>query len=227
MTRPAPILVFDVNETLLDLTTLEPLFESLFGERRAMRDWFAELVSYAQTLTLAGYYRPFNEVAAATLRLRGEVAGVAISRADCQALGAALTAMPAVDDAAPALARLRAAGFRLVTLTNSPLAPTPTPLERAGLAGYFEQHFSVDGVACFKPAPACYQQVADALGVPTGSLCLVACHVWDTLGAQAAGCQGAFFQRPGNAVLSLDGVPAPTYEANDLGALATQLGCAD
>ena len=227
MTRAAPILVFDVNETLLDLTTLEPLFESLFGERRAMREWFAELVSYAQTLTLAGYYRPFNEVAAAALRLRGEVAGVSITQADCQALGAAVGAMPAVDDAAPALARLRAAGYRLVTLTNSPPAPAPTPLERAGLAGYFEQHFSVDRVQCFKPAPACYHTVADALSVPAESLCLVACHVWDTLGAQAAGCQGAFIKRPGNAVLSLDGVPAPTFVADDLGALATQLGCPD
>lgn len=35
--RAAPILVFDVNETLLDLETLEPLFQRLFGDRLAMR----------------------------------------------------------------------------------------------------------------------------------------------------------------------------------------------
>jgi 2-haloacid dehalogenase len=30
-------IVFDVNETLLDLQTMEPIFERLFGEKSAMR----------------------------------------------------------------------------------------------------------------------------------------------------------------------------------------------
>jgi 2-haloacid dehalogenase len=28
-----PLIVFDVNETLLDLETMEPIFERIFGER--------------------------------------------------------------------------------------------------------------------------------------------------------------------------------------------------
>jgi 2-haloacid dehalogenase len=36
--------VFDVNETLLDLQTIEPTFERIFGERSAMRLWFANLI---------------------------------------------------------------------------------------------------------------------------------------------------------------------------------------
>jgi len=225
MTRPAPILVFDVNETLLDLTTLEPVFEALFGERRAMRDWFAELILYAQTLTVTGQYRPFNELAAAVLRMRGEILGVEISAGDVQSLAGAISSMPAVGDVAPALERFRAAGFRLVTLTNSPLADSPTPLERTGIAGFFEAHFSVDAVSRFKPAPVCYHQVAETLGAPTRDLCLVACHVWDTIGAQAVGCQGAFVRRPGNATISLYGLPEPDFVADDLGMLATRMGC--
>ncbi len=225
MPSPAPILVFDVNETLLDLTTLEPIFERLFGERRAMRDWFAELILYSQTLTLTGRYRPFSELAAAVLRMRGEIVGVGISDADVQTLAEAIGAMPAVADVTPALERFRASGFRLVTLTNSPPAGSPTSLERAGIAGFFEDHFSVDAVSRFKPAPECYRQVADALGAPITDLCLVACHVWDTIGAQAVGCQGAFVRRPGNAVMTLPGLPAPDFVADDLGALATRMGC--
>ena len=37
------ILIFDVNETLLDLTSLEPFFARVFGEARVMREWFAQL----------------------------------------------------------------------------------------------------------------------------------------------------------------------------------------
>lgn len=42
------IIVFDVNETLLDLTTLEPVFDRLFGSPTVMREWFAQLILYAE-----------------------------------------------------------------------------------------------------------------------------------------------------------------------------------
>jgi 2-haloacid dehalogenase len=32
-----PLIVFDVNETLLDLETMEPTFQRTFGEKSAMR----------------------------------------------------------------------------------------------------------------------------------------------------------------------------------------------
>ena len=58
------IIVFDVNETLLDLTTLEPLFERLFGKASMMREWFAQLILYSEALTLSGIYVPFGDLAA-------------------------------------------------------------------------------------------------------------------------------------------------------------------
>ena len=56
----APVLVFDVNETLLDLTVLEPFFQRVFGSPSVMRQWFAELILYSQAVTLSGAYVPFS-----------------------------------------------------------------------------------------------------------------------------------------------------------------------
>ena len=53
------VLVFDVNETLLDIEALAPLFGDLFGDRRLLREWFAQLVMYSMTLTLAENYVSF------------------------------------------------------------------------------------------------------------------------------------------------------------------------
>jgi 2-haloacid dehalogenase len=39
-----PLIVFDVNETLLDLQTIEPVFQRIFGDKRAMRLWFANFI---------------------------------------------------------------------------------------------------------------------------------------------------------------------------------------
>ena len=49
-----PLIVFDVNETLLDLTTMEPTFERIFRDQGAMRLWFANLIMYSAALTVAG-----------------------------------------------------------------------------------------------------------------------------------------------------------------------------
>jgi hypothetical protein len=42
-----PLIVFDVNETLLDLQTMEPIFERIFGEKGVMRLWFANFILYS------------------------------------------------------------------------------------------------------------------------------------------------------------------------------------
>ncbi len=57
-----PLIVFDVNETLLDLTTLEPTFERIFGDKGAIRLWFANLIMYSAALTVAGCYVPFTDI---------------------------------------------------------------------------------------------------------------------------------------------------------------------
>ena len=57
-----PLIVFDVNETLLDLETMAPTFERIFGEKGAMRLWFANLILYSAALTVAGCYVPFTDI---------------------------------------------------------------------------------------------------------------------------------------------------------------------
>ncbi|MDN3501622.1 haloacid dehalogenase type II [Psychrobacter sp. 5A.1] len=214
------IIVFDVNETLLDIDTLTPLFTRVFGKQRVLREWFAQLVLYSQTMTLSGFYTPFGELAVGALQMVADIRQVTLTDDDINEFKEIMNALPAHPDAAPALTRLRDAGFRLVTLTNSASSASPTPLEKAGLSQFFEQHFSIETVGKFKPAPDTYQLVADTLAVDTSDLCLVACHLWDTIGAQAAGCRGAFLTRPYNAMLNAPNVPVPDLTASDLSTLA-------
>ncbi|MFZ3142901.1 haloacid dehalogenase type II [Psychrobacter glacincola] len=219
----APIIVFDVNETLLDIDTLTPLFTRLFGDKNRLREWFAQLVLYSQTMTLSGLYTPFGELGVGALQMTADIHAVRLTEEDVQEFKQRMSEMPAHTDAIPALTKLRDAGFRLVTLTNSAPSPSPTPLEKAGLNRFFEQNFSVASVNQFKPAAATYEMVASELLVETSELCLVACHQWDVIGAQAAGCQGAFITRPYNARLSATNVPKPDFIASDLITLAKEI----
>lgn len=222
---PAPeVLIFDVNETLLDIESLEPVFEEVFGDRRVLREWFAQLITYSMTATLAGTYVDFFTLARGVAQMVGAIHGVRVTDDDWLRIGDALRSMPAHPDVEAGLARLRERGYRLVTLTNSPpVSGAPTPLERAGLGLYVERQFSVDSFTVFKPATRLYTQVADELQVAPADCMMVAAHVWDTIGAQSAGMQGAFLARPGNAVLAVPELPQPTVVAADLVELARLL----
>ncbi len=217
------IIVFDVNETLLDITTLEPLFERLFGDPFVLREWFAQLILYSQTMTLSGLYAPFGALGVGSLRMVAAIRGITVADGDVDELKQRMGTMPAHPDVAPALTRLLDAGFRLVTLTNSASTSSPTPLELAGIGKFFERSFSVESVKKFKPAPETYCHVATELGVELSQLCLVACHLWDTIGAQAAGCQGAMVLRPHNAIMPVANVPVPNIVASNLNDLADKI----
>jgi 2-haloacid dehalogenase len=60
-------IVFDCNESILDLTTITPIFQRLFGAPDAMRLWFQELITYSQALTIADVYVPFTDIGSAVL----------------------------------------------------------------------------------------------------------------------------------------------------------------
>jgi hypothetical protein len=74
-----PLIVFDVNETLLDLESLTPTFERIFGERSALRLWFAQLILYSEALTLARAYVPFTDIGGAVLKMVATTQGISIS----------------------------------------------------------------------------------------------------------------------------------------------------
>jgi 2-haloacid dehalogenase len=224
MVAAPSVLVFDVNETLIDIESMTPLFERVFGDPQAMREWFNQLVLYSMTATLSGHYVDFFSLGQGILQMLASTHRMAITDDDVARLKHAMLTMPAHPDVADGLRALRDNGFRLVTLTNSPPNPDGhTPLEHAGLAHFFEHTFSVDTCRAFKPTPAVYRYVCEELAVAPADCMMVAAHVWDTIGAQSAGLSGALIARPGNALLPIPDLPQPAFVANDLRELAQQL----
>jgi 2-haloacid dehalogenase len=218
-----PLIVFDVNETLLDLETMTPIFERIFRERMAMRLWFANLILYSEALTLAKVYVPFTQIGGAVLQMLAAARGIEIQEADKNELTDKFSTMPPHPEVPAALQKLRAAGFRLFTLTDNLLEVQGRQLEHGGIIDLFERRFSVDipEVRRHKPAPEAYAYVERQLRVTPSELFLIASHTWDTLGAVAAGWGAALIKRPGNDVLPVG--PQPDLVGADLDDVANQL----
>src|ERR1700752_2088150 len=151
-----PLIVFDVNEMLLDLTTWEPTFERIFRDKGAMRFWFANLIMYSAALTVAGCYVPFTDIGAAVMKMLADTRGIRINDKDKKELTDKFSTMPPHPEVPAALRKLRDAGFRLFTLTDNLLEVQTRQLEHGGIVDLFERRFSADGVKHHKPSRKAY-----------------------------------------------------------------------
>lgn len=210
----APVIVFDVNETLLDLSALDPLFQRRFADAGMRRLWFAQLLQTSLLQTVLEDYRDFGVCAAAALDLLAARTGRRLDVGGREEILSGLRTLPAHPEVPGALGKLAAAGLRLATLTNSSTDMVASQLAAAGIDHCFEAVLSVDRVRRFKPARAVYDMAAQALGAASADLWLVAAHNWDTTGALAADWNAAFVQRPGMALGPLD--RTPTIVGRDL-----------
>ena len=215
------VIVFDVNETLLDLAGLDPFFEQRFGDRHVRREWFEQMLRSAFLATITNRYQSFAAIGAAALNEMADRQGVSLETGDLDRLSFDMRHLPAHPDVRPGIQMLRDAGFRTAALTNSTLAVGREQLRNAAVDDLFEAILSADTVSRLKPAPEPYWMAAETLGIDPGSLMMVAAHGWDVAGAMAAGCRAAFVARPGQRLDPL--APKPDIVAPDLIAAADAL----
>ncbi len=219
------VIVFDVNETLLDLGALKPQFERVFGDGEVLREWFGQVLQSALLTAVAGPYSDFGKVGRAALEMVAARRDVALTDADARAVLAGMRTLPPHRDAVPALRRLKEEGFRVAALTNSPPAVAEAQLTNSGIAPLLDRILSVDAVRRLKPAAEVYRHAADSFGVAPADLRMVAAHSWDVAGAMRAGCRAAFVARPGMVLDPL--FDPPDIVGPDLGVVADRIVAAD
>lgn len=215
------IIVFDVNETLLDLSALDESFADVFGTPGVKGEWFARLLHLSTVASVVGIYRDLGVLGAAALDATAAGRGVEIDEARRGAILGRMRSLPAHGDVAEGLGALRDAGFRMAALTNSGLESAQTVLTNAGLAEWFGAILSVESTGVFKPRPEPYRAAAERLGVDIAAVRMVAAHDWDIAGAAAAGAATAFLRRPSQTYAEVLG--APDLEAATLPALARRI----
>jgi 2-haloacid dehalogenase len=216
-----PVLLFDVNETLLDLRALDPIFDDVLGDAALRPAWFAQTLQLSFVGGITGEYVNFTMAQRAALTMIAERAHVPITAEGIDRIVDAMSSLPAHPEVPQALSRLTDAGFRLATLTNSVGAVAQAQVDNAGIRDRFELVLSADTVSALKPSAAPYRMAAEAFDVAISDTWLIAAHSWDISGALVAGCQAAFVRRSG-AVLSPIG-PRPEIIGQDIADVAEQL----
>lgn len=195
---PPAMVVFDVNETLSDMSVLAGRFEEVGVGGHEAQTWFAAVLRDGFALTTVGENPAFADLAGEGLRLRlaGRVDDVDGAVEHVMAGFGSLDVHP---DVVAGVHALRERGVRLVTLSNGSTTVAEGLLGRAGVLDEFEALLSVADAPAWKPAAAAYAHALDRGGIDAGDAMLVAVHPWDVDGASRAGLRTAWIDRSGGA----------------------------
>jgi 2-haloacid dehalogenase len=204
--RPV-VIAFDVIGTLFALDPLADRLQAVGLPPDSLRIFFAGMLRDAFALEASGTYKPFNEVAYASLAVTMANYGVAPEQAKIVHVLDGFAELPPHPDVRPAFERVRSAGIRIVTLTNGAAESTKHLLARAGIQCFVERTISIDEIGHWKPYRDVYLHAARAEGVDPSRLGLVAAHAWDTHGAKQAGLVTGWVQRQDKEGLSVFAAP--------------------
>lgn len=219
-TQPLVVL-FDVNETLLNIEPLQKAVAEVLQDEGAAKLWFTTMLQYSLVMTVSDQYASFGDIGAAVLQMLARNRDIALKADDAKQVLSTIRRLPPHPDVRPALESLKARGVRLATLTNSSQEVVEAQMRHADLDGFFERMLSVEQPRKFKPDRAVYAWAAGEMGVAPGECMLVAAHGWDVAGAKWAGLRAAFIAREGQQMFPLAEVP--DIDADDLLGFAEKL----
>lgn len=191
------IILFDINETVLNLSMLKPKFKATFGDERVMATWFSMLLHSSTVCIMTDVKTDFATLAGTMLESIAARMGIKLSQTMRDDILSGFASLPPHIDIKQALYKLKSAGFRTVAFSNSSLKLISTQITNAGLIDYFDDIISVEATGSFKPDPNVYKFAAKQLNQPLESLRLVATHDWDTHGALSVGMRAAYINRSG------------------------------
>lgn len=181
MRSRAPVVLFDLNGTLTDVTAIG----DLWGDRDLGRLVLGDAVKGAMVCVILGEHSAFACHIESALRVL--VGQRSLDPAHVEAALERAAALPAFADADAALSALVEAGHPLAVSTNSGAQSGRDTLESAGIAHHFDRVLGVDAVKQFKPHPDTYAHARSELACPPSEIVFVAAHTWDLAGAKHAG----------------------------------------
>lgn len=210
-------LIFDINETLLDLNAMKTgLAEVLNGDETLVDLWFANLLHHSLVDVASSQFHDFIDIGAAALVMVAYSKGIQLTQEHAkQKITQHITSLPPHDDVAATLEALKQKGVTLIALSNSSSAGLDAQLSYANIKSYFDIVLSVESIRTYKPYPSVYHWACQQAEVAPNDTLMVAAHGWDVSGAKAAGLNTAFVERPGKMMYPLGLAPDYSFESLD------------
>ncbi|WP_420934709.1 haloacid dehalogenase type II [Alteromonas sp. A081] len=202
-------LIFDVNETLLDIGAMKTgLAEILNSDETLVDLWFANLLHHSLVDIASSQFHDFIDIGAAALVMVANSKGIQLTQEHAkQTIKQHMTSLPPHDDVATTLEALKQRDVTLIALSNSSSAGLDAQLSYANIKSHFDIVLSVESIRTYKPHANVYHWACQQAAVVPQETMMIAAHGWDVSGAKAAGLNTVFVERPGKMMYPLGLVP--------------------
>lgn len=187
--------LFDMNETLLDLNLLKESFEKHFEDPTVPKYWFAKVLHYSTVMGAMDEYTDFGKLSEAALESLFSEKDKELTNEIKKDILGSFKKLPAYDDVPEALKLLRENDIKVVAVTNSSYKMVKEQLTNSGLIELFDSYYSVDAVQKYKPLKDIYQYVLKEETITADETVMVATHDWDLFGAKKVGLITAYINR--------------------------------
>ncbi|HIF9381130.1 TPA: haloacid dehalogenase type II [Photobacterium damselae] len=189
------IIIFNINETILNLESLHKIFVDIFDNNLMLSQWFSKLLHTLAVCAITKVETNFFTLASITLDNMFDDNQLELSKFDKKEFLNEFTRLQPYSNVIPALKYLKENGFKLIALSNSSSKLINEQLNNSGVISFFDEIISAEEVTTFKPDPQVYKYAAKRLGVGLNRLRLVATHDWDTHGVLSVGMKAAYLSR--------------------------------
>lgn len=210
-----PLLLFDVNETLLDLSPLKNKINSALENEQASSVWFSKLLHYSLVETLCDQYHDFSKIGIAVFEMIQENFGKSYDHNQIVEILSPISKLPPHEDVPAALQDLNERSFELVAFSNGKPDVLNDQLNNADISKYFHKIISVEGCKKYKPHADTYHYAMEMAGRrDKENTYMVAAHGWDIAGAANAGLKTIFVERKNKRIYPL--ASKPIHSIKDL-----------
>lgn len=187
--------LFDMNETMLNLSLLKENFDKHFDDKYILKYWFTKLLHTSTVVGIMDEYKNFGELAEVVLESLFYENGKELTEKIKIEILSAFRKLPVYDDVPIALRVLKKNNIRLIAVSNSSLEMIEEQLTNAGIIDLFDTYYSVDSVKKYKPFNDIYEYVIDKEKASIDNVVMVASHDWDLFGAKKVGLTTAYIKR--------------------------------
>ena len=187
--------LFDMNETLLNLNLLKEKFDEHFNDKFVLKYWFTKVLHSSTVLGGMDEYTDFGKLTEAALESVFIESGKELTNKTKTDILGAFRKLPAYNDVSEALKLLKENNIKVIAVSNSSLEMIKEQLTNANIIDLFDSYYSVDSVEKYKPFEAIYNYVVNEEHLKTEETVMVATHDWDLFGAKKAGLKTAYIKR--------------------------------
>jgi 2-haloacid dehalogenase len=187
--------LFDMNETILNLSLLHRNFDKSFDDKYVLKYWFTKLLHSSTVMGSMDEYIDFGKLSEAVLESLFYENGKSLTKETKSEILDSFKNLPAYDDVPKALKLLHDNNIKTIAVSNSSLVMIKEQLTNACIIEQFDNYYSVDSVKKYKPFTDIYKYVANSEKLSVTNIAMVATHDWDLFGAKKVGLTTAYIKR--------------------------------